>query len=137
MESPKRGCDFGVLRGKMLAFKNALRLFLAIWRLPLGQGLAFKSFAFKKRFSYIKTLVESLAVLRMPPTPQKNRIPKAPFNQNTLQPRQIFASFASDQCLGGSQGEFALLSRACWEKKKRCLGTPDLKNSSVVQQFLS
>ena len=37
------------LRGKTLAFTNALRFFLVIWGLPLGPGLAFRSFAFKKR----------------------------------------------------------------------------------------
>ena len=50
MESPKRALRFRDLRGKTLAFKKThCDYVLAFWRLPSGPGLAFRSFAFKKR----------------------------------------------------------------------------------------
>ena len=49
MESPKRGCDLGPCVLKRERSQSALRSVFAIERLPSGPGLAFRSFAFKKR----------------------------------------------------------------------------------------
>ena len=46
----KKRVRVGALRGRTLAFKNAVRIFLANWRLPSGAGLAFRSLAFKTAF---------------------------------------------------------------------------------------
>ena len=49
MESPTRGCDLGpCVEKNASSSKNTARLFLAIYKLPCGRGLARRSFAFKE-----------------------------------------------------------------------------------------